>query len=374
MASLIALSIAIGGATPQFAYAYEDQNSEYSSVAGDYTHYAQDGNERTWFYTNLKNGTIAINGTQDVDSYLEVPQTLDGKAVTVIFNIVVGPTRIDPQYGKKEAIVTKVKLPQTVKIIEDKAFFLLKNLKEIEMPENVKMSEHIFVNCPNVKVNGHANYTNNSAPTDTRNLSAGWNQLGNDRYYVNSSRNLQTGWMDLDGRRYYFYGNGQMAVNFINLGNDSVYYLDPASGNNMGNLVTGWKYVDGYWYYFNSEAKNGKEKGYMQTGWFYNNGSWYYFYGNGQMATGFINLGGDYYYYLDESNSSSVGIMKTGWQRIGGYWFFFDRGSDGDVQGSMKNGWNYIDGNWYYFYSDGKMAYNAWIDGYYVNASGEWAR
>ena len=34
----------------------------------------------------------------------------------------------------------------------------------------------------------------------------------------------------------------------------------------------------------------------MRTGWYYELGNWYYFYGNGQMATAFINLNGAYYY------------------------------------------------------------------------------
>lgn len=122
----------------------------------------------------------------------------------------------------------------------------------------------------------------------------------------------------------------------------------------------------GYWSYLNAEGK-------MQTGWLYDSGNWYYFYGNGQMATGFINLGEGYYYYLDESNTSSIGIMRTGWKKIGGYWFYFNTSSDNGITGSMKRGWHKIGGNWYYFYSDGKMAANTTIDGYYVNSNGAWS-
>ena len=39
---------------------------------------------------------------------------------------------------------------------------------------------------------------------------------------------------------------------------------------------------------------------------------------------------------------------------------------------SYDTGWNYIDGNWYYFYSDGYMAQDTTIDGYYLNSSGAW--
>lgn len=210
--------------------------------------------------------------------------------------------------------------------------------------------------------------------TDNSHIEEGWNIIDGERYYVNSHNAFVTGWKDIDSARYYFYSNGQMAVNFIKLGNDVVYYLD-SSSSNMGKLVTGWKYIDGYWYYFNPQPDGSKEKGYMQRGWLYNNGSWYYFYGDGKMATGFIKLGDDAYYYLDESSSSSIGIMKTGWQKINGYWYYFNKSSDSGIEGMMRKGWQYIDGNWYYFYyGDGKMAANTWIGGYYVNASGAWVK
>ena len=39
---------------------------------------------------------------------------------------------------------------------------------------------------------------------------------------------------------------------------------------------------------------------------------------------------------------------------------------------AWATGWRYIDGNWYYFYSDGYMAHNTTINGYYVNYNGVW--
>ena len=39
---------------------------------------------------------------------------------------------------------------------------------------------------------------------------------------------------------------------------------------------------------------------------------------------------------------------------------------------SWAAGWRLISGNWYYFYSDGYMAKNTTIDGYYLNGSGAW--
>jgi beta-glucanase (GH16 family) len=123
----------------------------------------------------------------------------------------------------------------------------------------------------------------------------------------------------------------------------------------------------GYWSYLDADRK-------MKTGWLYDNRNWYYFYSNGQMVTGFINLGGDAYYYLDESNTSSIGIMRTGWQKINGYWYYFNTSRDNGITGMMKKGWQLIDGNWYYFYyGDGKMARNTTIDGYKLNSNGAWS-
>lgn len=39
---------------------------------------------------------------------------------------------------------------------------------------------------------------------------------------------------------------------------------------------------------------------------------------------------------------------------------------------SYATGWKLIDKNWYYFYSDGYMAHDTTIDGYYLNSLGAW--
>lgn len=40
---------------------------------------------------------------------------------------------------------------------------------------------------------------------------------------------------------------------------------------------------------------------------------------------------------------------------------------------SWATGWRLINGNWYYFYSNGYMAHDTTIDGYYLNSSGAWS-
>lgn len=353
----------------QTSYAV-NRTDDYVAIIGGHG-YAQDSRGVTWTYSELNNGTIDILGTETIDPYMEVPQTLNGKTVSVITAVALPSYEGGNRGGNPNSPkVTKVKLPSTVKIIEDRAFMNFTNLKEVEMPENADRSEYLFSACPTVKINGK---TNKIEYTD--NLSAGWNDVGDHRYFIDSNGNKYTGWLDQGDKRYYFYGNGQMATEFLKLGEEAYYYLDPNRGSNYGNVVTGWKSINGKWYFFNYSSALGKEKGYMQTGWFNNHGNWYYFYSDGTMATGFINLGGDAYYYLDESNSSSQGVMQTGWKYINKKWYYFNTSFDSGILGMMKKGWQYIGGNWYYFYpKDGTMAANTYIDGYYVNKSGAWVK
>ena len=67
------------------------------------------------------------------------------------------------------------------------------------------------------------------------------------------------------------------------------------------------------------------------------------------------------WYYLDGS-----GAMQTGWINQGGTWYYL-AGS-----GAMRTGWYQVGGKWYYSYPSGALAVNTTIDGYTVNANGEW--
>lgn len=79
--------------------------------------------------------------------------------------------------------------------------------------------------------------------------------------------------------------------------------------NNGNKAYYGWEQIDGKWYFFKDQK--------MQTGWL-NNG---------------------YYYYL-----GSDGAMKTGWVNVGG--------------------------SQYYLKSDGTLATDTVVDGYYVDSKG----
>ena len=56
----------------------------------------------------------------------------------------------------------------------------------------------------------------------------GWNQSGEDWYWMDPDRTLHKGWLQADGRTYYLDENGAM--------------------------VRGWREVDGEWYYFHEDG------------------------------------------------------------------------------------------------------------------------
>ena len=78
--------------------------------------------------------------------------------------------------------------------------------------------------------------------------------------------------------------------------------------------VTGWKQIEGKWYFFNAE-------GVSQKWWVQDNGTWYYLEGSGAMKA---------------------------------------------------SQWFEVDGKWYYVDATGALAVNTTVDGYTVNANGEW--
>ena len=99
-------------------------------------------------------------------------------------------------------------------------------------------------------------------------------------------------------------------------------------------VVTGWKQVDGKWFFFNAE-------GVSQKWWVKDNGTWYYLNGSGEM--------------------------QTGWLQDNGTWYYLE------ASGAMKaSQWFEVDGKWYYVDATGALAVNTTVDGYTVNANGEW--
>ena len=94
------------------------------------------------------------------------------------------------------------------------------------------------------------------------------------------------------------------------------------------------------WVYINDYA--------IEKGWIYDNSGWYF-------------------------NDLTSGKMKTGWLNspYSNKWYYLNEYSDG-TKGKMQTGWlKSNDGNWYYLNSDGSMAKDTYIDGYYLDNSGK---
>ncbi len=155
----------------------------------------------------------------------------------------------------------------------------------------------------------------------------GWVQENGKWFYYDQSNNKQSGWVQVNGAWYYLAQDGEMKTGWLNQG-DSWYYL-----TDSGSMKTGWQKVNGTWYYLNGS-------GAMQTGWLNQSGTWYYL--------------------------NSSGSMQTGWLRQSGTWYYLTD------SGSMKTGWYQVNTTWYYSYSSGALAVSTTVDGYTVNANGEW--
>ncbi|MBQ3423364.1 MAG: hypothetical protein IJH34_17295, partial [Romboutsia sp.] len=107
------------------------------------------------------------------------------------------------------------------------------------------------------------------------------------------------------------------------------------SSNSLG--VEGWNKVDSNdWAYVSNED--------CKTGWIYD---------------------GTHWYHIDKNNKK----MDTGWISENNTWYYLNTISDG-TRGSMKTGWQKINSNWNYFNSNGSMAVNTVVDGYYIDSNG----
>ena len=142
------------------------------------------------------------------------------------------------------------------------------------------------------------------------------------------------------------YTNGNITINEVRKV-DVTFGDKPATGktgwvkDNQGwkyevnsKLVTGWQQVEGKWYFFGQDNL-------MKKWWVKDNGTWYYLNGSGEM--------------------------ETGWLQDNGTWYYLE-GS-----GALKvNQWFEVEGKWYHVDASGALSVNTVVDGYTVNANGEW--
>ena len=207
-------------------------------------------------------------------------------------------------------------------------------------------------------------------------------EIGGHRFYFKVGGAMRTGWLLYPEGWYYADADGAQAIGWRRVGN-AWYYLDGNNEEYPGLMVSDCtKEINGNAYIFNAS-------GAMREGWYYDNGDWYYYDHSGLIASGWRAVNG-YWYFMDPDNDNKMvnygwklfgnywyffhnsGAMATNWLAIGGNWYFLS--SDG----AMKTGWQNVGGTWYYMYtandshggSEGVMARNCYIDGYYLSANG----
>ena len=200
---------------------------------------------------------------------------------------------------------------------------------------------------------------------DNGGMKTGWVQRREGWYYADASGALADGWRCVGGAWYYLDGANEDYPNLMLSSCERqidgvTYYFNPS-----GSMRAGW-YLDGKdWYYYDTVT------GQIVSGWEKVGGTWYYLdpaNGNKMESGGWKLIGGTWYYF------HSSGAMATNWLLLGNSWYYL--GADG----AMRTGWQFVGNNWYYMYtandphggSEGVMASNRTIDGYYVGSDGAW--
>ena len=142
------------------------------------------------------------------------------------------------------------------------------------------------------------------------------------------------------------YTNGNIKIN-------EVKKVDVTFGDKPATGKTGWvKDNQGWKYEVNSK---------LVTGWVQENGKWYFFGQDNLMKKWWVQDNGNWYFL------NGAGEMQTGWLQDNGTWYYLE-GS-----GAMKaNQWFEVDGKWYHVDASGALSVNTVVDGYNVNANGEW--
>ena len=117
-----------------------------------------------------------------------------------------------------------------------------------------------------------------TAPVTTAPRPDGWEQFGEDRYYLSAGSYL-TGWQEVDGLLRYFHADGRLARGFAEADGNR-YYFDEE-----GVFLTGWQDVEGKRYYLGQD-------GILCTGWLTLEERLFYLREDGAMARGCVVIEG----------------------------------------------------------------------------------
>ncbi len=163
-----------------------------------------------------------------------------------------------------------------------------------------------------------------------------------------------SGWQKVDGQWCYVETDGSRTIGWKSIGGSWYYF------NSNGIMATGWRSIDGVYYYF-------KTDGAMKTGWLQDNGSWYYLLPSGAMAVGMVDVGTNTYAFTNDGRMLTGVIVEKPFSYLDVYKYYY-----ADASGALQKGWKSIDGYWRYFYKDGHMAFDTYIDNFYIDSNGVW--
>ena len=132
----------------------------------------------------------------------------------------------------------------------------------------------------------------------------------------------------------------------------------------VGSIVSSPSVVSDGSFYTNAEVDLVLEKtdsyNVVKDQWVQEEAGWKY-YANNKAVTGWKQIEGKWFFFNAE------GVSQKWWVQDNGTWYYLE-GS-----GAMKaSQWFEVDGKWYYVDATGALAVNTTVDGYTVNANGEW--
>ena len=96
----------------------------------------------TFDYYELDDGTLEIEGydNEDKAKIVEIPDTIDEKKVSVL-----------NRYLFSNEVVEEIILPESLKIIEDQAFYGATALRKLEINGIETMGDYCIYECPKIK-------------------------------------------------------------------------------------------------------------------------------------------------------------------------------------------------------------------------------
>lgn len=174
---------------------------------------------------------------------------------------------------------------------------------------------------------------------------------GADYYFVNNRNEVTSGWQTLAGRKYYFRDTDNKAVrNTLYNIDGKTYYFDES-----GVMFRGWRDIGLYRYYFDGNGVMAKDISLRISNKWYafdeegrllregtqvvgNNPYPAYFNANGDLQTGLVEMGGNYYSY------NANGIREIGWKIYNRQLYYFT----GDDRAAVVNDFFQVGANTYY--------------------------